>query len=58
MSLEQPKQTDIFEFNEFVQVEDQKNVFTVYSDPEKLEAHIKELSPNDAALGRGIYRRD
>jgi phytoene dehydrogenase-like protein len=38
-------------FNEFVQVEDQNGkVFTLYSDIDKLEKHMKDLSPADEKL--------
>jgi phytoene dehydrogenase-like protein len=46
------KATNVYAFNEFVQVEDAGKVFTVYSDPQKLEKHIKELSPEDAEPAR------
>ena len=40
-----------YSFNEFVQVEDPNGkVFTVYSDIDKLEKHMKELSPADEKL--------
>ena len=43
------KGTGAYAFNEFVQVEDTNGkTFTVYSDIEKLEKHMKELSPADA----------
>lgn len=42
------KDTSVFAFKEFAQIEDTDGkVFTVYSDTEKLEKHMKELSPND-----------
>lgn len=42
------KGTGVYGFNEFVQVEDSHGkVFTVYSDVEKLEKHMIELSPTD-----------
>ncbi|HLN45306.1 MAG TPA: NAD(P)/FAD-dependent oxidoreductase, partial [Candidatus Sulfotelmatobacter sp.] len=38
-------------FNEFVQIEDSSGkVFTVYSDVDKLEEHMKNLSPSDKKL--------
>jgi phytoene dehydrogenase-like protein len=43
--------TSAFAFKEFVQVEDSNGkVFTVYSDVQKLENHLKELSPADEKL--------
>jgi phytoene dehydrogenase-like protein len=40
-----------YSFNEFVQVEDSNGkILTVYTDIEKLEKHMKELSPNDEKL--------
>ena len=43
--------TGVFAFKEFVQVEDGKGkVFTVYSDVQKLERHLKELSPSDGKV--------
>jgi len=45
------KGTNAHAFNEFVQVEDANGkAFTVYSDVEKLENHMKNLSPDDAKL--------
>lgn len=45
------KENKVHAFSEFVQVEDTDGkVFTVYSDIEKLEKHMKELSPADAKL--------
>ena len=45
------KGTSAFAFKEFVQVEDANGkVFTVYSDVQKLENHLKELSPADEKL--------
>ena len=35
-------------YDEFVQVEDGTHVFTVYTDIDKLEKHLKALSPADA----------
>jgi phytoene dehydrogenase-like protein len=43
--------TSAFAFKEFVQVEDANGkVFTVYSDVQELEKHLKELSPSDEKL--------
>ena len=43
------KGTRAYAFEEFVQVEDADGkVFTVYSDVDKLEKHLKELSPADS----------
>jgi phytoene dehydrogenase-like protein len=43
--------TSVFAFKEFVQVEDSNgNVFTVYSNVQQLEKHLKELSPSDKKL--------
>jgi phytoene dehydrogenase-like protein len=43
--------TSAFAFKEFVQVEDSNGkVFTVYSDAQKLEKHLKKLSPADEKL--------
>jgi phytoene dehydrogenase-like protein len=43
--------TSAFAFKEFVQVEDSNGkVFTVYSDVQKLEKHLKDLSPADEKL--------
>ena len=43
--------TSAFAFKEFVQVEDANGkVFTVYSNVQKLEKHLKELSPADGKL--------
>jgi phytoene dehydrogenase-like protein len=43
--------TNALAFKEFVQVEDSNGkVFTVYSDVQKLEKHLKELSPADEKL--------
>src|SRR5512136_231729 len=45
------KGTRAYAFEEFVQVEDADGkVFTVYSDIDKLEKHLKELSPADSKL--------
>jgi len=45
------KGANAYAFNEFVQVEDVNGkAFTVYSDIEKLEKHMKELSPADTRL--------
>jgi phytoene dehydrogenase-like protein len=45
------KGTRVYAFEEFVQVEDTNGkVFTAYSDINKLEKHLKELSPADAKL--------
>lgn len=45
------KENNVCAFNEFVQVEDTNGkVFTVYSDIEKLEKHMKELAPADTKL--------
>jgi phytoene dehydrogenase-like protein len=44
------RNTSVYGFNEFVQVEADGKALTVYSDPEKLEKHLKELSPTDAAV--------
>jgi phytoene dehydrogenase-like protein len=46
------KDTGVFGFKEFVQVEADGRVFTVYSDPEKLEKHLVELSPQDAKVAK------
>ena len=43
--------TSVFAFKEFVQIEDSNgNVFTVHSDVQQLEKHLKELSPADKKL--------
>ena len=39
-----------YSFKEFVQVEADNKVLTLYTDPEKLRAHLKELSPQDSKL--------
>ncbi len=45
------KGTGVYGFNEFVRVEDPNGkAFTVYSDPDKLEQHLKTLSPADEKL--------
>ena len=45
------KENNACGFNEFVQVEDPDGkVFTVYSDIDKLEKHMKDLSPADEKL--------
>ena len=42
---------EAYSFKEFVQVEDQSGkVLTVYTDLDKLEQHLKELSPTDNRL--------
>ena len=40
----------VYGFSEFVQVEADGKALTIYSNPEKLEKHLKELSPTDAAV--------
>ncbi|MCW4019092.1 MAG: NAD(P)/FAD-dependent oxidoreductase [Candidatus Bathyarchaeota archaeon] len=51
------KGTRAYVFDEFVQVEDTDGkVFTVYSDIDKLERHMKELSPADAKLIEGFTK--
>ena len=35
-------------YDEFVQVEEASHIFTVYTDIDKLETHMKALSPADA----------
>jgi phytoene dehydrogenase-like protein len=43
--------TEIHNFKEFVQVEDTNGkILTVYTDLDKLEAHLKELSPSDSKV--------
>ena len=37
-------------YDEFVQVEEGPHVFTVYTDIDKLETHMKTLSPVDAKV--------
>ncbi len=45
------KGTSVHSFNEFVQIEDPTGkVLTVYSEVDKLEEHMKELSPIDRGL--------
>jgi len=45
------KGTGAYSFNEFVQIEDiNGKAFTLYSDIDKLEKHMKELSPADSKL--------
>ena len=45
------KDNSVYGFNEFVQVEDPDGkIFTVYSDIDKLEKHMKELAPADEKL--------
>ncbi len=45
------KGLDVYSFKEFVQVEDPDGkVFTVHTDLEKLEKHMKELSPADEKI--------
>jgi phytoene dehydrogenase-like protein len=45
------KETSAYSFSEFVQVEDANGkVFTVYTDIDKLEKHMKELSATDEKL--------
>jgi phytoene dehydrogenase-like protein len=45
------KGASAYSFSEYVQVEDPEGkVFTVYSDIEKLEKHMKDLSPTDEQL--------
>ena len=45
------KEDNTYSFKEFVQIEDTNGkVFTAYSDIDKLERHMKELSPADAKL--------
>ncbi|MGE5637714.1 MAG: phytoene desaturase family protein [Chloroflexota bacterium] len=45
------KGTSVHGFNEFVQIEDSSGkVFTVYSDVDKLEEHMRNLSPSDEQL--------
>jgi len=49
--------TSAYSFQEFVQVEDSNGkAFTVYSDIDKLEKHMKELSPADAKLIEGFTK--
>ncbi len=44
------KETPVYAFKEFVQVEDNGKVFTVLSDPTRLKEHMVELSPQDSRL--------
>jgi phytoene dehydrogenase-like protein len=45
------KGTEAYSFTEFVQVEDPNGkTLTVYTDLDKLEQHLKELSPSDSKL--------
>ncbi len=47
----------VYRFKEFVKVEDQTGKsFTVYTDLEKLEQHMKELSPSDSKLIEGYIK--
>ena len=49
--------TSVYSFEEFVQVEDSNGkAFTVYSDIDKLEKHMKELSPADTKLIEGFTK--
>ena len=44
------KETPVFAFKEFVQVENAGKVFTVFSDPTQLKEHMSKLSPQDLRL--------